>query len=527
MAIFFIISTLSIAGQDSWLDRPITTNWNTGNGIVPTAPRPAEPPNSAQCREGVRAPESIADRAVTRAGWFLYGAAQVYGTVTLVTAMAGVDGMCRPDQTNAFVFVSNRFAGTLSPQAIGARLDGTLRDARLINRTELSAEFARYTSSDPLCCPSQTTTVSYAIEGGIRPIVRPGEVNTAAVCSSDGEIQTQDNVISGTITYRQRSALPPKAVAVVKLVDISREDVSAVVIAEERLETAGKQVPISFDLVFDWKKIDRAKRYAIQAQIVEGGRLLFTTNTNYAVLTQGNPRSVDLVLVPVGGGFGGANTASIKGVITYAEKVTLPQNATVAVRLVESAEPAAAAIAETTFETNGRQFPIPFDLAYDPRSLNRQRNYEIYAEISFGGETRFRSGSGQAVNLRGVQADIELVMESVISGPTAITGHTINLSKLGSGTMQIEGRNSMRMITASVSVNTDGAAEVSVSRFTSTYTFTGKLTYFDDSTLRIAVENSGDADAGGEIEVKYSGSRLNSIIGNQLTLDGQKVTLRF
>ncbi|HBR56077.1 MAG TPA: hypothetical protein DEA22_01180 [Blastocatellia bacterium] len=93
--------------------------------------------------------------------------------------------------------------------------------------------------------------------------------------------------------------------------------------------------------------------------------------------------------------------------------------------------------------------------------------------------------------------------------------------------MQIEGRNSMRMITASVSVNTDGAAEVSVSRFTSTYTFTGKLTYFDDSTLRIAVENSGDADAGGEIEVKYSGSRLNSIIGNQLTLDGQKVTLRF
>lgn len=527
LVIFSVIFAASVFGQGSWLDRPITSNWNTASGIVPAVPRAAESPNSEQCRGEVRAPESIADRAVTRAGWFLYGPAQVYGPVTLVTAMAGVDGMCRPDQTNAFVFVANRFAGTLSPEATGARLDGTMHDVRLINRTELAAEFARYTSSDPLCCPSQSTSVSYSIEGGPRPVVKPGSVSTSAVCGNDGEFQTQDNVITGTVTYRQRSALPPKAVIVVKLVDVSREDVSAVTISEQRIDAAGKQVPFSFDLVFDWKKIQQANRYAVQAQIMDGGRLLFTTNTSYPVLTQGNPRVVELVLVPVGGGFGGVGSAVIRGTISHAEKITLPAKASVTVQLIDSANPEAAAIVENTFETNGRQFPIPFELTYDPRSLGRQRNYEMRAEIKVDGEVRFRTAAGQAINLRGVQSDIELVVESVNEGPTAITGHSINLSKLGSGTIQIEGRNSMRMITASVSVQTEGTAAVSVSRFTTTYTFNGRLTYFDDSTLRITVENSGDANASGEIEVRYSGSRLNSIIGNNLTLDGQKVTLRF
>lgn len=528
LAILFAAFATSVFGQVSWLDRPITTNWNSANGIVPTAPRTEELPNSPQCRDGIRPPESIADRAVTRAGWFLYGPAQAYGPVTLITAMAGVDGMCRPDQTNAFVFVSNRFAGTLAPQPTGARLDGTLRDARLLNRNELAAEFARYTSSDPLCCPSQTTTVSYSIEGGARSIVKPGEVSTAAVCSSgDGEFQTQDNVITGTVTYRQRTALPQKAAVVIKLVDISREDVSAVTVAEQRIEAAGKQVPIPFDLVFDWNRIQQANRYAIQAQIIEGGRLLYTTNTSYPVLTQGNPRNVDLVLVPVGGGFGGVNSVAIRGTVTSKEKITLPQRATVTVKLVESSDPSGSPIAENTFETNGRQFPIVFELAYDPRNINRQRNYEMFAEVTIDDEPRYRTAGGQAINLRGVQADIELVLESVSSTPRAITGHTINLSKLGSGTLQIEGRNSTRVITGSVTVKTDGTAEVAVSRFTSTWTFNGKLTYFDDSTLRITVENSGDADASGEIEVKYSGSRLNSITGINLTLDGQKLTLKF
>ena len=96
-------------GQTSWLDRPLT-NWNDGNAVVPNAPRTLAP-IEAQCRTQVRAPESLADRAVTRVGWSLYGPTQMFGPVTVVTAMAGVDGMCRPMEYQAFVFVDGAFAG--------------------------------------------------------------------------------------------------------------------------------------------------------------------------------------------------------------------------------------------------------------------------------------------------------------------------------------------------------------------------------------------------------------------------------
>ncbi|NOT49638.1 MAG: hypothetical protein HOP17_18080, partial [Acidobacteria bacterium] len=52
-------------------------------------------------------------------------------------------------------------------------------------------------------------------------------------------------------------------------------------------------------------------------------------------------------------------------------------------------------------------------------------------------------------------------------------------------------------------------------------------TYFDETTLKITIESSGDADAGGEIEVKYSGRSLRSLSATKLTLDGQDVALRF
>jgi len=49
----------------------------------------------------------------------------------------------------------------------------------------------------------------------------------------------------------------------------------------------------------------------------------------------------------------------------------------------------------------------------------------------------------------------------------------------------------------------------------------------DSNSAKILVQSSGDADASGEIDVRYSGRNLNAVIGNNLVLDGQNVTLRF
>lgn len=167
--------------QDLWLDKPMDSNWNKGNGVVPAAPKNAGP-IEAMCRSQIRPAESVADKALARAGWHLYGAAQTYGNVTLIAAMAGHDGMCRPNEYNAFVFVGDRFAGTLSPTNSGARMDGAISFVRLNDRTRLYAEFVRYTEDDALCCPSRKTYVEYSLTSGARPVIKVDDTSTESVC---------------------------------------------------------------------------------------------------------------------------------------------------------------------------------------------------------------------------------------------------------------------------------------------------------------------------------------------------------
>ncbi len=525
---FFLLLVLAAAAsaQVSWLDRPIN-NWNNASGVVPPAPRMLVAIDP-MCRSQIRAPESIADRAVTRAGWSLFGPSQTFGPTTIVTAMAGADGMCRPDQYNAFVFVRDRFAGTLAPEPMTARTDGSMGLVRLNSSTELTAEFARYTSRDALCCPSQTSTVNYSMGRGARAIVVPGDVDTAAVCREDGgEVGTMDNVVSGTVSYRQRSALPSGAVLLVKIVDVTRQDASAVVVAEQRIDTSGKQVPIPFDLAYDRTRVQERNRYAVQAEIRDGNRLLFITDTSYPVITQGNPRNVEITVVPVGGG-GGQRDTVVRGTVSYRQRIALAPNSEVTVRLVDAANNAGTAVAETKFSTGNRQVPFNFELPYEMRNIDRQRSYQLQAEIRSGGELKFRTESGVPVTLRGNQdQNIEIIVVPASDGPTPVTGRTISLSKFGTGTLNIEGRSSMFLIRASVSVDANGNAAVTLSRLDGSIAFSGKLTYFDENTLRITVEGSGDADASGEIQVSYSGRNLRNLTASDLVLDGQNVTLRF
>lgn len=517
-------------GQTSWLDRPLN-NWNNGNGTVPNAPRTLVAIDP-RCQNQIRQPDSLADRAVTRAGWSLFGAAQVFGPVTVVNGMAGADGMCRPSLYNTFVFVNNRFAGTLSPTTMESRSDGSLYRATLNSPESVTAEFSRYRSSDALCCPSQKSIVSYTVTAEARAIVRADDVRTSRnLDREDDEVTTQDNVISGTITYRQRAALPTTAVVTVRLVDVSRADAPSSTIVEQRVDTAGKQVPFSFEFAYDRTKIIERNRYAVQAEIRDNGRLIYITDTSYPVITQGNPKNVEITVVPVGGGGGSGQGQrnTIRGTVTYLQRIALPANSEVRVWMADPQLPNAAPIAETTFSTANRQVPYQFELRFENRDVDRQRNYELRAEIRSNGAVRFRSASGTPVNIRGFQQNdaVEIVVAPASDEPTAVTGRSLTLSKFGTGSMRIGTRASQFLVRGSVVVNTDGTATVTVGTITAQTVFTGTLVSADDSTLRIAVTSSSNADASGEIEVSYNDRRLNSLTGNNLTLDGQAVVLRF
>jgi len=97
---------------------------------------------------------------------------------TVFTALAGFDGMCRPMGYQAFVYSEGRYAGTLSPVPMNSRTDGSLTRVHLVRSTAITAEFARYRDSDPLCCPSRTSTVEYRVRNDEVPDLTAVNVTT-------------------------------------------------------------------------------------------------------------------------------------------------------------------------------------------------------------------------------------------------------------------------------------------------------------------------------------------------------------
>ena len=105
--------------------------------------------------------------------------------------------------------------------------------------------------------------------------------------------------VTGSVTYRERIALSPGARLEVQLRDVSYQDAAAPLIAEQVVSNPG-QVPIEFKIEYDPDDIDSRNTYSVQATIYESdGRMAFTNDTAYDVITRGSPRKVEMLLVMV------------------------------------------------------------------------------------------------------------------------------------------------------------------------------------------------------------------------------------
>lgn len=115
---------------------------------------------------------------------------------------------------------------------------------------------------------------------------------TAFGCGSDID------VVSGSVSYPQREALPPDAEVHVALAEASTGDSAAAIIAEQVI-AAPDQMPIQFRIEYDRGLIDPERTYAIQARITAGEEVLFLSASSHPVITQGNPDSVEVLLESV------------------------------------------------------------------------------------------------------------------------------------------------------------------------------------------------------------------------------------
>lgn len=171
------LSLFAQTPEESWLDRPLK-NWNvsgrapqraipSGETIAEISKRCAMPPLMSTSGE----------QALAGAGWLpfhMFDRRIVQRDVEIVGGLAGADGMCRPTQFNVFVFVKGQLAGTLSPSDMDSRTDGSIGGGiRLAEDETITAEFARYTGVDPLCCPSGHVTVRYRLDRTSSPVVVP------------------------------------------------------------------------------------------------------------------------------------------------------------------------------------------------------------------------------------------------------------------------------------------------------------------------------------------------------------------
>jgi putative lipoprotein len=124
---------------------------------------------------------------------------------------------------------------------------------------------------------------------------------SAALCAVIGT-SALAGTINGSATYRERIALPPGAVLDVQLVDISRQDVAATVLSSKRYAMTG--VPTEFSLEYDDALIDERMRYAVQAKILVGDKLLFINDTVHPVLQDENDTMAMMILKKVSADIG-------------------------------------------------------------------------------------------------------------------------------------------------------------------------------------------------------------------------------
>ncbi|MFB2837952.1 YbaY family lipoprotein [Floridanema evergladense] len=110
----------------------------------------------------------------------------------------------------------------------------------------------------------------------------------------------QFSSVSGTVTYRERIALPPDALLIIQLQDVSKKDAPAVAIGQQIIPTQNRQVPFPFEIVYNRDTINPSNTYTVQAKIIIENQIRFINTTSYPVITRGNPNKVEIVVNSVG-----------------------------------------------------------------------------------------------------------------------------------------------------------------------------------------------------------------------------------
>ena len=104
----------------------------------------------------------------------------------------------------------------------------------------------------------------------------------------------------GDVRYNLPQAIPADAVLIVTLADVSRQDVAARTVAEDRIQPVGAS-PVDFMLSYDPAELKDGVDFAIGVRLQQGDKLLAINDTRTSVLGrsgENGPVSITLKAVP-------------------------------------------------------------------------------------------------------------------------------------------------------------------------------------------------------------------------------------
>ena len=154
-----------------------------------------------------------------------------------------------------------------------------------------------HTKGDEAMFEDAKGKVRHCKQGDTPPATATAPATTTAAATKPAVSSFID--VSGNVSYLQRIALPPDAVLIVRIQDVSRADAPARILAEQRIELAGRQVSISFQTTVDRDLIGKRARITAAARIERGGKLLFISDKSYPAIRNGQAVPVEMTLKQV------------------------------------------------------------------------------------------------------------------------------------------------------------------------------------------------------------------------------------
>ena len=153
----------------------------------------------------------------------------------------------------------------------------------------------RATFSRPSLATAITTAALLAACAPTPPTPGPGPAPSSTP-------RVSSNMVEGTVTWRERIALPPDTVLVVQLQDTSRADAPAQVVSQQTIRLLNLQPPFHIQLPVEANRLNPSAQYTVSARVTSnaGNRLLFINDTAHPVLTRGAGNRADMVLVRTG-----------------------------------------------------------------------------------------------------------------------------------------------------------------------------------------------------------------------------------